>query len=255
MRLYLLIFLLAVMSLTNAQAKTLTHYMKTRIGFFDACSQTFAYKFTQNGRYDVKTTVKTTGTFGVVYPFKATYHAYGSFNNTKFMPENYFYETDSFRHRTKEIVYKNGVPQYRISVKGDNKRQDDITIDEKYKTSNDLLTTFAELTYLVMQNKKCDFTQFSFNGKKYSKLTSVSEGKENIKTPYFEGEAEKCELSLQIVDDTEAGFFFDKDETVSFWVMKDKKSGLPFVAKVFLDSTPLGELESFTTKIEVNYDK
>lgn len=239
----------------GATAKTLEHYMQTRIGVFDACSQTFTYSFLQNKKYDVKTTLETKGTFGVFYPFKGMYHAYGYYDKDAFKPENYFYETDSFRHRTKEIVYENGVPQYRISVKDKRKRKDAIHINEKYAFSHDLLSVFAGLVNRVINRQDCNFEQYSFNGKKYSLVTGEFVKNEFLQTPYFAGNAMKCRLAMQVLDDTEAGFFFDKDEKIDYWILKEPKTGLPFVAKVFVASTPLGQLESYTTKIEVKSDE
>ena len=241
--------------INNAEAKSVLHKMKTEIGVFDACEQTFEYAFFDNKDYDVKTTLKTTGTFGTLYPFKATYHAVGKYDKERFYPQDYFYETDSFNHRTKEIVYENGTPVYRISTKNGVKRQDKVEVDEKYKTSNDLLSTFAELTDLVLNGKKCDFSQNSFNGKKYTKLTSEYLGREKLVTPYFKGRAMKCKLKLEVLDDAEAGFLVKSNEPVYMWVLNDEKKGLPFVAKVFIKSTPLGELEALTTEIEVKDDK
>lgn len=251
MRLSFMIFALFFGFVQIAESKGVLHKMKTEIGVFDACEQTFEYAFLNSKDYDVKTTLKTTGTFGALYPFKATYHSVGTYDKSRFYPQDYFYETRSFKHRTKEIVYKNGVPIYRISTKNGAKRQDDIEVDEKYDTSNDLLSVMGELARALVEGKKCDFKQFSFNGKRYTKVTSEYLGKEKLITPYFKGRAMKCRLNLEILDDAEAGFLLGKNEPVDFWVLKDEKSGLPFVAKVFVKSTPLGELESLTTEIEV----
>lgn len=235
----------------SAEAESVLHKMKTEIGVFDACEQTFEYAFFNAKDYDIKTTLKTTGTFGILYPFKATYHAVGTYDKVKFYPQDYFYETNSFKHRTKEIVYEKGVPVYRISTKNGAKRRDEIEIQKKYETSNDLLSVMGELTLAVVGGKKCDFEQFSFNGKRYTKVTSEYLGKEKLVTPYFKGRAMKCKLNLEVLEDADAGFLLNKNEPVYFWVLKEEKSGLPFVAKVFVKSTPLGELESLTTEIEV----
>lgn len=235
----------------NAGAVSILHKMKTEIGVFDACEQTFEYAFFDDKDYDIKTTLKTTGTFGVVYPFKATYHAVGTYDKTRFYPQDYFYETKSFNHRTKEIVYENGKPIYRISTKNDVKRKDEIEVSPEYKTSNDLLSTFGEFALKVVKGGKCDFSAHSFNGKRYTKVTGEYLGREKLQTPYFKGRAMKCKMNLEILDDADAGFFLNKNEPIYFWILEDEKSGLPFVAKVFVKSTPMGELESVTTEIEV----
>ena len=233
-------------------AAEVTHYISSSIAFLDAAEETFTYKFYNNRDYDVKTTVKTTNSFGALYPFKATYHAVGTYNKDVFKPQSYFQSAKSrFHSRSKEIVYANGVPQYRISIKDDNKRQDPTPIDSQYASSNDLLTTFATLTEQIMRKNNCDFEQYSFNGKRYSLSKIKTVGKEKIKTPYFKGKALKCQYYLEILDDAEAGFMLKKDEPVYIWILRDKQTDLPFIARILIESTPFGELEALTTKIEV----
>lgn len=236
----------------SAQALSVTQQMQTSIGLFDACEQSFTYQFYRDKDYDVKTTLKTVGAFGTLYPFKATYHTVGIHDKDQFKPLDYFYETNSrFRHRTKEIVYDNGIPQYRISTKDKKTRRDNIEINPAYDSAIDLLSVFALLTHKVLQNNTCDLHQYSFNGKRYSLSTVKNLGKEKIKTPYFEGKALKCQYNLEILEDADAGFLLDKNKPIYFWILHDKQTGAPFIAKILVESTPFGKLESLTTKIEV----
>lgn len=252
MKRVLIFWALFLMVIKPAAALQMTQYMQTRIGIFDACEQSLTYSFQQNKNYDIKTTLKTSGTFGLLYPFSAEYHAVGTYNKADFKPQNYFYETQSrFTHRTKEVIYENGVPQERISVKNGKKRTDQIIVDEKYERSIDLLSTLGVLIEQIVRSGNCDFEGYSFNGKKYS-LSKVKKVKnEKIKTPFFEGSADKCSYSLEILEDADAGFLLNKDVPVYFWVMKDKESKAPFVAKIVVEDTPFGELQALTTNIEV----
>jgi hypothetical protein len=233
-------------------AAEVTHYIASSVAFLDAAEETFTYKFYNNRDYDVKTTVTTTNSFGALYPFKATYHAVGTYDKNGFKPQSYFQTAKSrFHNRSKEIVYADGVPQYRISIKDDYKRRDETTINSQYTSSNDLLTTFAALTEQVIRKDNCDFEQYSFNGKRYSRSKIKTIGKEKIKTPYFKGKALKCQYSLEVLDDAEAGFMLKKDEPIYLWILRDKQTDLPFIARILVESTPFGELEALTTKIEV----
>ena len=136
----LLIFLSVLIWGAGAQALEVKHYMQTTIGLFDACKETFSYAFYHDKDYDIKTFVSTSGMFGVLYPFTASYHSVGTYSKSGFKPQDYYYETQTrFRHRSKEIVYKDGVPQYRVSVKNERKRTDEIVTDDKYPSSGDLL--------------------------------------------------------------------------------------------------------------------
>ena len=245
------IFIIALISFPAAALEVLQKF-DTTIGFFDASKETFAYKFYNAHDYDIKTTVTTTGTFGALYPFSASYHAVGTFNKAKFMPQSYFQTAKSrFHKRSKEIVYQNGVPQYRISQKDKKRLQDAIEIDEKYTSSHDLISTFAELSWQIIKGGKCDFEKYSFNGKRYSLSKVKTLGKEKIKTPYFEGKALKCAYHLEVLDDAEAGFFLNKDEPIYFWILHDKQTDLPFIARILVESTPFGAMETITTEIEV----
>lgn len=228
------------------------HQMKTSIGLFDAVENVFTYAL-KNGRdYDIKTLVKTSGMFGTLYPFNATYHAVGTYSGLVFKPQDYFYKTRStFNQRTKEIFYQDGIPQYRVSVKNGKKRKVNITTDPNYSSSIDLLSVFGVLVQKIYKSEKCDLEQYSFNGKRYSKSLVKTVGKEKIDTGYFKGKALKCQYSLEVVEDTDAGFFLNDEEPIYFWVLKDEKTKAYFVAKIAIESTPFGKLEALTTKIEV----
>lgn len=243
----------ALMLLPKAgQTLTVTHEMKTLIGVFDACEETFSYAFYRDKDYDIKTSVTTTGTFGLLYPFKATYHTAGTYDKFDFKPQDYYYETQSrFKHRTKEIVYKNGIPQYRVSTKETKKRTDNIEIDNAYTSHIDLLSTFGVLAQRIINKGKCDMEQYSFNGKKYSKSTVKTIGREKIKTDYFEGKALKCQYELEVLEDADAGFLVDGKEPIYFWILQDKQTQAYFLAKILIESTPFGKLEAITTHIEV----
>lgn len=252
MKLILRLSMCLLCLLKPAFALEVTHKMSTSIGVFDACEQSLIYRFYGDKDYDIKTTLHTTGVFGTLYSFRAMYHAVGTYQKQNFKPQDYFYEAHSaFHDRTKEIVYNDGVPQYRISTKDKSKRKDKIVVDEKYDSAIDLLSTFALLTEQVIRQNNCDMERYSFNGKKYTLSTVKSRGKEKIKTPYFAGKALKCEYHLEVLDDADAGFLLTKDVPIYFWVLRDEKSDAPFVAKIVVESTPFGKLESLTTEIEV----
>lgn len=245
-------FLFFLLTAAPVQALQVKHYFKTSIGVFDACEETLEYSFYRSKDYDVKTSLITTGTFGTLYPFKAQYHAVGTYEKDVFRPQDYFYEAHSrFRHRTKEIVYQNGVPQYRVSTKNDKKRRDAIVVDEAYPSSNDLLSTFAALIEQIQRKDNCDFEKYSFNGKRYALSKVKTLGREKIETAFFKGKALKCRYNMEVLDDADAGFLVDRNEPIIFWVLKDEKTKVPFLAMAVMESTPFGKMETVATKIEV----
>ncbi len=252
MKRLLLIFLSVWCLVFPTQAQEVKHHLKTSIGFFDACEVMFDYAFYKGKDYDVKTSVQTSGMFGTLYPFTATYHAVGIYKGADFLPQDYYYETQNrSKRRTKEIVYENGVPQYRVSTKGTKKRTDKIVTNPAYGYSGDLLSVFGALAHKINQTGKCDFEQYSFNGKRYAKSTVETVKKERIKTDYFQGRAIKCRYMQEILEDTDAGFLLKPDVPIYFWVLKDDKTDAYFLARILIEDTPFGELEAITTKIEV----
>lgn len=246
-------FLYVFFALTQpAYAVRVKQYMKTTIGVFDACEQTLTYSFFKNHDYDIKTTLTTTSTFGALYPFKGMYHAVGTYDKNVFVPQDYFQEAQSrFHHRTKELIYENGIPTYRVSTKDKKKRRDAVVLNEKYGRALDFLSTLGVILEQINRKGNCDFKGYSFGGKHYSLSTVKTVGKEKIKTDYFEGKALKCKYNLENVDEEDAGFLLSSGEPVYIWLLRDKQTDAYYVTRILVESTPFGQLESLTTKIEV----
>ena len=76
-------------------------------------------------------------------------------------------------------------------------------------------------------------------------------GFENIHTPFFSGNAMKCQYHLEVLDDAEAGFMLTKDEPVYFWALQDQQTNAWFLARILVEKTPFGKMESLTTSIKV----
>ncbi len=235
-----------------AEALEVTQNMYTTIGIFDACSQSLTYKF-DDRNYDMTTRLSTTGAFGKVYPFSGVYHAYGTYVKDKFKPADYGYEVQSrAHHRTKQLTYKDGVPQTRIKVRDGRKLEEPALVElDRLDDSIDLLSLFGVLTEQVIRADTCDMHRYSFNGKKYSFSEMKTVGHEEIKTPYFEGNALKCEYMLEIQKGASAGFLLNQKMPIYLWILRDKTFNAPFIAKVEAEDTPFGKLESYTTSIEV----
>lgn len=249
-----LFFLATMIMLTSfsAQALEVTQNMQTTIGIFDACEQSFTYSLIGN-RYDMKTKLSTTGAFGKLYPFTGNYHAYGSFHKSEFVPEDYGYEVQSrSHHRTKRITYKDGVPQTRIKVRDGRYLEEPALVElDRLDDSIDLLSLFGALVEQVVRRDTCDMIRYSFNGKKYSLSEMKTIGHEEIQTPYFGGNALKCEYLLEIQKGASAGFLLNQKMPIYLWILRDKPTNAPFIAKVEAEKTPFGKLESYTTSIEV----
>ena len=248
----ILFFLSAFLTALPVYALEVTQNMQTTIGVFDACTQALTYKFVGN-EYDMKTRLTTTGTFGKIYPFTGAYHAYGTYNKDKFTPADYGYEVQSrAHHRTKQITYKDGVPQTRIKVRDGRYLEEPALVElDRLSDSIDLLSLFGVLIEQVIRTDNCDLRRYSFNGKKYSLSEMKTIGREDITTPYFSGNALKCEYMLEIQKGASAGFLLNQQVPIYLWVLRDESENAPFIAKIAAEKTPFGKLESYTTSIEV----
>lgn len=247
------LFFLSVMFVSSpVTALEVTQNMQTTIGVFDACTQSLTYRFSDN-RYDMLTKLTTTGTFGTLYPFTGVYHAYGSYRKDRFKPENYSYEVQSrYHHRTKRLTYKDGVPQTRIKMRDDRYLEEPALVElNRLDDSIDLLSLFGVLTEQVIRTDTCDLQRYSFNGKKYSLSEMRTVGHEKIETPYFSGNALKCEYLLEIQKGASAGFLLNQKMPIYLWILRDKSANAPYIAKIEAEDTPFGKLESYTTSIEV----
>lgn len=248
----ILIFLIIFWAAHTANAVEVTQNMQTTIGIFDACEQSLTYKFNQQ-QYDIKTKLTTTGSFGRIFPFTGAYHAYGKYNKAKFVPADYGYEVWSrAHHRTKQITYKDGVPQTRIKVRDGRYLEEPALVElDRLDDSIDLLSTFGMLIEQIIRTDNCDMHRYSFNGKKYSLSEMKTIGYEPIITPYFEGNALKCQYMLEIQKGASAGFMLNQEIPIYLWILRDKQENAPFIAKIEAEKTPFGKLESYTTSIEV----
>lgn len=247
-----LLFLAVAFAALNAEAAEVTQHMRTTIGIFDACEQSLTYDFDGNN-YNMQTKLTTTGTFGKLYPFTGVYHAYGTYVRDRFKPKDYGYEVQSRRHhRTKRLTYKDGVPQTRIKIRDGRYLEEPALVElDRLDDSIDLLSLFGVLTEQIIRNDTCDLRRYSFNGKKYSLSEMKTAGREDIITPYFAGNALKCEYMLEIQKGASAGFLLDQRIPIYLWILRDKETDLPFIAKVEAEKTPFGKLESFTVSTEV----
>ena len=247
----ILLFLSLLLPL-SAEAVEVTQNMQTSIGIFDACTQSLVYKF-KAGRYELATSLQTTGTFGKLYPFHGQYHAYGTYNRQRFIPEDYGYEVWSrSHHRTKQLTYKDGVPQTRIKVRDGRRLEEPALVEpDRLADSIDLLSTFGIIIEQVLRTGKCDMKRYSFNGKKYSLSDMETIGHETIETPYYSGEALKCRYKIELQKGASAGFMLNKNVPIYLWILQDHQTRAPFVAKVEVQKTPFGKLLAYTTSIEV----
>ena len=98
-----------------------------------------------------------------------------------------------------------------------------------------------------------------FDGKRRFDVIFEDQGRENLSKAEdfpFEGEAAKCSMYIDKLnsDGDDLLWQLSSDKPIYFWIMKDSASGLPFIAQIKIDDTPLGRLDVKTQKITVKKD-
>lgn len=238
----------------NANATTVKHQFEVSLGVFDAFQSQFEYGIDKNN-YHIDSKVNTQGALKMLYPFEAEYQSGGRIENEKLVPQVYKYKAKSRSNvRTKELVYsKTGVATYRISSKNGKENKVALKEEDKNQGTTDLQSVMAELVMQYNTLRFCDSRMEVFDGKRRFDVIFTDETKEDIKTPYHQGEAHKCAMYIDSLGSKGDDFLFKLTENkpVEFWLMQDEKSGAFFIAKILVSDTSLGDLTVLTNQIEV----
>ncbi len=237
-----------------ANSKTLEQKLSVNIGVFDAANVTMSYSL-DGTNYAFSSNVETAGLFGKLYYFSALYSTLGKISNNKFITKEYSYISKSKSHtRTKKLVFDDkGTLLERISSKDKKEKKVKINLGDKFFDFNDLQSVFAYLARQLKNKSLCNIEKEVFDGKKTYKISVKDEGPTNIEDEdvAYKGTAQKCSLIIKRTDfeDDDLLFSTTADRPVNFWIAY--KQEMPFVAKIEIDSTPLGKLKAYTTDVNI----
>ena len=248
----LLFFLLPL----SANAFTVKHDFFVTVGFFDASKTSFAYTLNQNS-YKISSDVKTNGFFDTIYPFQAIYNTTGIITDSQMQTTDYNYTAKSkFNTRTKKVFYQNGIPQYQISGKNGKEKKREFAPAPTPADTFDLQTVMAKIAKQYNEVGFCDSFLRIYDGKRRFNVAFKDEGTDKLESnehSFYSGEAAKCSMNIvkELSEDDDELWEFSSNKPVYFWIAKDKKSRYPFIAKVQIKQTPLGELNAYTTNITI----
>lgn len=241
----------------KAQAFTVDHNFAVEIGAFDAAVTDFNYRISPQ-EYSVNSTVRTNGLFNTLYPFKANYATTGHINENRLETRSYHYDSQSrFNTRSKELIYdEHGTPLYRLSTKNGKQKKTDIKQDKNNFGTTDLQTVFAELAHQYNNVKFCDARLQVFDGKRRFDVIFQDEGKEELvatDVSPFGGLAAKCSMYIDKLNSEGDDLLWKltSDRPIFFWLLEDEKTKKPFIAKIWVKDTPLGELQALATNITI----
>ena len=253
----LLPVLFVVLQSATASATEVKHYFDAVIGVFNAAGADFTYKIGTSA-YATKSNIYTKGVFDTLYPFAARYATSGIFKNERMQTENYRYESQSrFNNRTKRVIYDgNGIPVKSISAKNGKEKTKDIIISTDVTDTTDLQSVFADVINQYTKTQRCAAVKKVFDGKRRYNVIFEDLGHEEVEknkySPYF-GNAVKCSMYIDKLKELGNDMLWKmtSKSPVYLWILKDEKTNIPFIAKIMVEDTPLGQLNVYTKKIEV----
>ena len=257
MRKITIFFLMFLFLSTDAEAFSVKHDFFVTVGPFDASKTQFTYTLNP-GSYRIKSQVATNGFFDTIYPFKAEYRTAGTIEGDKMTTADYSYTSQSrFNTRGKEVFYDaSGRPLYQISSKNGKAKRKDFEPSPTPADTFDLQTVLAKLTRQYNLMGFCDSRLAVYDGKRRFDVIFRDIGTETLEPAehsFYAGEAAKCSMQINklLSEDDDSLWEFSANKPVWFWIARDDKTGRPFIARVRIDDTPLGELNAYTTAITV----
>ncbi len=236
-----------------AHAVGMAHEFAVDIGPFAAAEASFSYNL-QSNSYAVSSHAETANLFDALYPFRADYHAAGIIKKSGLVSTSYSYKSRSrFNTRTKQIVYSpDGTPLYRLSGKNGKQKKVDIADNPNYGGTTDLQTVFAELADIYLKTGSCRAKMQVFDGKRRFDVIFEDLGSDTLSSiensPYF-GAAHKCSMYIDKLNEDGDDMLWQltSEKPIYFWLMTQNK--LPFIARISIAETPLGELTAYTRRI------
>lgn len=250
-------FLIVLLAASPAQAFSIRHEFFVTVGAFDASKTEFAYTIAPSS-YQISSKVSTNGFFDTVYPFKAEYLTAGTISGNKMTATDYNYtSTSRFNTRSKKVVYNaKGEPLYQISSKNGKSKQRDFEPSPDPADTFDLQTVLAKLTRQYNQLGFCDSRMAVYDGKRRFDVIFKDEGQDTLsanKHSFYSGSAAKCSLHIDklLSEDDDTLWQFSANKPIYFWIARDETSKHPFIARILIKDTPLGELNAYASKITV----
>ena len=238
----------------KANAAALSQNFDVKIGVFDAAKVNVTYHI-DNGEYFFSSKMKTSGLFDSFYSFKAEYVTSSIFQDGNFISKDYRQSTQSSAHvRTKRLIFdQNGILLQRQSSKDDAMKIVDVQIPNTNIDTYDIQSVLLMMIENFIKSETCEMQKTVFNGKKTYHIRLKDEGRTlfNDKKVKISGDAHKCSAFIH-QDGAEKGDLLwqvSAEKSIIFYLMKDKKTGLVFVPKIEIGSTPLGDLEAYLTDL------
>ena len=256
MKKFTIIFLICLIFPSLSKAYTIKHNFFVTVGLFDASKTEFTYSLNKN-TYKIASKIMTNGFFNTIYPFEANYITSGTIKNSQMTTIDYNYESKSrTKKRSKKVFYKNGQPIYQHIIQNNKEKTHNFTPSPTPADTFDLQTVIAKIIYQFNELNFCDSILIVYDGRRRFDVIIKDEGNENLianKHSFYTGNAAKCSMHIQKIlsDEDDQLWEISSNRPILFWFARDPKNNYPFIAKIYIKNTPLGELTAHTTNITI----
>lgn len=251
-----LFLIIALLYSTNAFAFSVEHHFLVHIGAFDAAKVKFTYELNAKD-YGIRSEIKTNGFFNTLYPFLAQYDTSGIISHNKMTSLDYQYISESrFKTRSKQVIFdEKGLPVSQITITNGKKKKRDFQPSPTPADTFDLQTILIKIAYQYNKLGFCASSMAVYDGKRRFDVEIEDAGTQelavNDNSP-FSGSSNLCSMRIikNLSEDDDTLWEFASNKPIEFWIMRDPKNNYPFIARVRIKGTPLGELNAYTTEIK-----
>lgn len=257
MKNFITFFLIIFLFPTITKAFSVKHNFFITIGAFDASLTEFTYTLTP-ASYKIQSDVSTNGFFDSIYPFQAKYNTSGNIRNNQLITESYSYISKSrFKTRSKQVFYDAlGTPQYQITSNGNKTKKREFKPSPTPADTFDLQTIFARIAHQYQEVGFCDSQMAVYDGKRRFDVIFKDAGTDNLvadEHSFYTGKAAKCSMHIDklLSEDDDTLWEFSANKPIYFWIAHDTKTNYPFITRIQIKDTPLGELNAYTTQISI----
>ena len=250
-------FIITLLYTFNAAAFSVEHNFLVHIGAFDAAKVKFIYSINTQD-YGIRSEIATNGFFNTLYPFLAQYDTSGTLTGNKMTTHDYQYISRSrFKLRSKKVIFDdNGFPISQIVVNNGKKKTRDFKPSPTPADTFDLQTILMKIAYQYNTLGFCASEMSVYDGKRRFDVEVTDLGKNDIpqseSSPFF-GQANLCSMHIKknLSQDDDTLWEFATNKPIDFWIMRDTTSNKPFIARIRIKDTPLGELNAYATDINI----
>lgn len=258
MRLKIFFLILTLLYSADAFAFSVRHDFLVHIGAFDAAKVKFTYEINPRD-YGIRSEIATNGFFNTLYPFVAEYDTSGTIDADKITSHDYQYVSQSrFKTRSKQVLFNDqGMPVSQIVITNGKKKTRDFKPSPTPADTFDLQTILMKIAYQYNKFGFCASNMAVYDGKRRFDVEVSDNGNDELvsddNSP-FSGTANLCTMRIKknLSEDDDTLWEFASNKDIDFWIMRDRQTDLPFIARVRIKGTPLGELNAYA--IEINFE-